>query len=154
MSRDLSPFPYKAKIAGWFLFTTGVILGILFAYFNLVINLPVFAIFSSFLENRYFTVFTTNFTDELVLISLIGGLFLILFSKCRKEEESDEIKTIYETLKAKAIFKALYYNTLIQLLSIVFIFGQGFFWVLVINLISVFILYLLFFEIMKRKILK
>ena len=70
MSKDLLPFPFKAKVAGWMLVVLGLILGTLFAFFNLVINLPVLAVFSSFLEEKYFAVFTTNVTDELTLLEL------------------------------------------------------------------------------------
>jgi uncharacterized membrane protein len=150
MSIDLSPFPFKAKVAGWMSVIAGLILGTLFAFFNLVINFPVLAIFSSFLEEKYFTVFTTNVTDELTLLLILGGMFLVVFSKDRLEEESDHSSKKLFEIKSKSMFKALYYNTIILFFSIIFVFGQGFFWVMILNLLSVFVLYLIILGINKR----
>ncbi|MDP3437305.1 MAG: hypothetical protein Q8S04_08675 [Bacteroidales bacterium] len=154
MSKELSPFPFKAKVAGWMLVVAGLILGTLFAFFNLVINLPVLAVFSSFMESRYFSVFTTNVTDEFTLLLIIGGMFLIVFSKDHREEESYEISAKLFELKSKSMFKALYYNTIVLFFSIIFIYGQGFFWIMVLNLLSVFVLYLIILVIKKREVNK
>lgn len=154
MRKNLSPFPFKAKVAGWISLVLGLILGTMFAFFNLIINLPVLALFSSFLEERYFAVFTTNVTDELTLLLILGGMFLIVFSKDRIEEESDETSEKLFDIKSKSMFKALYYNTLFLLFSIIFIFGQGFFWIMILNLISLFVLYLIILEINKRVAMK
>ncbi len=150
MSKDLLPFPFKAKVAGWMLVVLGLILGTLFAFFNLVINLPVLAVFSSFLEEKYFAVFTTNVTDELTLLLILGGMFLVVFSKDRIEEDSDELSQQLFNLRSKSMFKAVYYNTIFLFFSIIFIFGQGFFWVMILNLLSVFALYLIILGINKR----
>jgi len=48
------------------------------------------------------------------------------------------------------MFKALYYNTIFLFFSILFVFGQGFFWVMILNLLSVFVLYLVILAIKKR----
>jgi hypothetical protein len=150
MIKDLAPFPFKAKVAGWMLFIAGLILGTLFAFFNLVINFPVLAIFSSFLEEKYFTVFTTNVTDELTLLLILGGMFLVVFSKDHLEENSQESSEKLFEIRAKSMFKALYYNTILLFFSIIFVFGQGFFWVMILNLLSVFVLYLVILAINKR----
>src|SRR3989339_2046317 len=150
MIKDLAPFPFKAKVAGWMLFIAGLILGTLFAFFNLVINFPVLAIFSSFLEEKYFTVFTTNVTDELTLLLILGGMFLVVFSKDHLEENSQESSEKLFEIRAKSMFKALYYNTILLFFSILFVFGQGFFWVMILNLLSVFVLYLVILAIKKR----
>ncbi|GAB1472987.1 hypothetical protein MASR2M69_04280 [Bacteroidota bacterium] len=154
MKSELAPFPHRIKYIGWTLFCTGIVTGVLFAFFNLVINLPVLAIFSSFMETKYFAVFTTNFTDELTLLLLIGGIFMIVFSKERGEEDSIEVSEVFDRLRAKSMFKAIFYNTLILIFSILFIFGQGFFWVLVLNLLSIFVIYLIIFELSKRKAMR
>ncbi len=151
MNKELVPFPNSVKYVGWILISAGIILGILFAFFNVIINMPVFAIFSSFLETKYFAVFTTNFTDELTLLLLLGGVFLVVFSREKSEDMSEEKSLFYNKIRTRSLFKALYYNTFMLIFSILFIFGQGFFWVLVINLLSVFILYLFIFEVNKRR---
>jgi hypothetical protein len=154
MRKYFLPFPFKAKVAGWMSVVLGLILGSMFAFFNLVINMPVLAVFSSFLEERYFAVFTTNVTDELTLLLILGGMFLIVFSKDRLEEESDELSEKLFELRSKSMFKALYYNTIFLFFSIIFIYGQGFFWVMIFNLLSVFALYLIILGINKRVVTK
>ena len=153
MKREFMQFSYRSKIAGFILISAGIILAILFAFFNLVINLPVFAIVSSFLETKYFAFFTTNFTDELTLLLLLGGMFLVVFSK-EVDEDSTELSEVYNQIRFRSMFKAIFYNTLLLLFTIFFVFGQGFFWILVINLISIFVLYTVIFEINKRHLRK
>ncbi|MHC1780508.1 MAG: hypothetical protein AB9922_09755 [Bacteroidales bacterium] len=154
MNSELAPLSHRIKYLGWILFCAGIVTGVLFAFFNLVINLPVLAIFSSFMETKYFAVFTTNFTDELTLLLLLGGIFMIVFSKERGEEDSIDISEIFFKIRARSIFRAIFYNTLFLIFSILFIFGQGFFWVLVFNLLSIFVIYLIIFELSKRKAMK
>ena len=107
--------------------------------------MPVFAVYSSFLETKMFVTFRTQFADELILLLLITGLALIVFSR-EKTETEELIK-----LRADALVKSILINTLLLILSIVFIYGSGFIYVLVFNLFSIFIIYLVFFYLLRRK---
>ena len=100
---------------------------------------------SSFVETRLFTTFTTNFADELILLLMVAGSFLSVFSKERKELRR------YGLLRFRAAFRALLWNNLVLLFSILFIYGNGFLVVLVLNLFSVNILFQVFFFFLKRK---
>jgi hypothetical protein len=137
--------PYRWKWAGIFLALTGIVLAVMYLFFEFSFTIPVFALFSSFIETKVCTTFQTNFADELILFLLITGFGLLLFSKEKQETE------ILDKLRFQAIFKAMLTNTVCLLFSILFIYGSGFLAVMIFNLISVPFIYLLFFNIAKRK---
>jgi hypothetical protein len=136
---------YHFKIVGWLLILTSVPLTVVYSISNFKISLPVLAIYSSYLETNFFTVFTTNFADELILLLYLSGFFLVVFSKSKHELANASV------LRTVALFKAVFYNTLLLALSILFIYGNGFIFVLLINLFSTFIFYLCFFNWYKMK---
>jgi hypothetical protein len=107
--------------------------------------MPVFAVFSSFMETKTFETFTTNFADELILLLLVCGLGFIVFSK-----EKVETKNL-DSVRYQAISKAAVTNNIFLLFSILFVYGSGFIAVLVINLFSFSVLYLFIFYFLKKK---
>lgn len=137
--------PYPWKIAGWFLTLAGSVLGVLYNWFDFRFSMRVFAIYSSFLQTKMFKTFRTNFADELILLLLIIGLGLIIFSKEKIEFED------LDSARNKALARAVIVNNLFLLFSVLFIYGSGFISVLVFNLISFSLFYLFFFYILKRR---
>ncbi len=137
--------PYTWKLIGLFLTISGIISAVFYLWFDFRFTLPVFAVFSSFLETKMFTTFRTNFADDLTLLLLISGLALIVFSKEKIEYEN------LDSFRGRAFVKALIINNLFLFLSILFVFGSGFIAILVINLFSFSIFYLIFFYLMKQK---
>ena len=106
--------------------------------------MPVFAIYSAFVEKKIFTIFKTNVADELILILLISGLVLLVCTREKNEEQIHEIKRL------KAFYRAFFLNSGLLLISTLFVYGSGFFSVLIFNLISFPVLYLLFFYFYKK----
>jgi hypothetical protein len=140
--------PYPWKLAGWFLTLSGIALGVLYLWFDFRFSMPVFAIFSSFLETKMFVTFRTNFADDLILLLLIVGFGLIVLSKEKFEFEN------LDAARAKALVKAIISNNIFLLFSILFVYGSGFIAILVLNLFSLSLFYLIFFYFLKRKELK
>jgi hypothetical protein len=140
--------PYKFKWVGAVLVISGLLGLVFFLWFDFVLTLPVFAVFSSFFETRIFTTYRTNVADELIMLSFLCGFFLMAFSK--EKTESD----ILYKLRAKAFAKAILANMCLLVFSILFIYGNGFLAILLLNLFSVFIFYQAFFYVLKRKELK
>lgn len=136
--------PYRWKWAGIILVLAGIILAVLYLFFEFSFTMPVFAVFSSFIETKVFTTFQTNFADELVMLTLLTGLALISFSK-EKNEQQD-----FDSIRLRSIFRALMANTAFLIFSILFIFGSGFLGVLVLNVITLHVFYLIFFYAQKR----
>ncbi len=138
--------PYPVKFAGLFLTFAGLLLGVAYLWLDFRFSMPVFAIFSSFLETKMFVTFNTNFADELTMMLLFTGLSLIVFSKEKIESE------YLDSTRGKAMVKALFYNNIMLFFSILFIYGSGFIGMLVINLFSCSLFYLFFFSLMKYKL--
>jgi hypothetical protein len=137
--------PYRLKFAGMVLAFAGAISAIIYIFFDYKFKIPVFAVYSSFLSTKYFTSFKTNFFDELTLLLLISGLALIVFTKEKNETEG------LDSIRFRAFFRALIANTIFLLLSVIFVYGSGFIAILVVNIFSLFIFYLLFFYLRKRE---
>jgi hypothetical protein len=137
--------PYPLKLVGIFLTLTGLVFAVLYFWFDFRFTMPVFAVFSSFVETKIFATFRTNFADELTMLLLIAGLGLIVFSKEKTETENIDI------FRTKALANASIANTIFLLFSILFVYGSGFIAILVFNLISSSFFYLCFYYFLKNK---
>lgn len=144
MNNLLLPYPWK--IAGRILALAGIVLSVLYLMFGFRFTMPVFAIVSSFIETRVFVTFRTNFADELILILLISGFGLMVFSKEKNESEN------LNPLRDKAMAKASIVNNVLLLCVVLFVYGSGFLAILVLNMISLFIFYLVFFYALKCRL--
>ena len=137
--------PYPWKLAGWFLTLSGSVLGVLYTWFDFRFSIPVFAVYSSFLKTKMFETFRTNFADELILLLLIAGLGLMVFSKEKIEFEN------LDSARTKALVRAVILNNIFLFFCILFVYGSGFIAILVLNLFSLSLFYLLFFYLLKHK---
>ena len=138
-------FPYYYKAVGVILVLIAIVFSVLYLKFDLNYTIPVFAIVSIYLETKIFVISQSNFIDEITLILFVLGFGLIVFSK---EKNEFEFLRVY---REKALAKATIVNAFIKLFSIIFIYGGGFLGILVLNLFSVFIFYLLFFYVSLKK---
>ncbi|MDD5571041.1 MAG: hypothetical protein PHD97_07775 [Bacteroidales bacterium] len=143
MKNFLLPYPYK--FIGWFLVLIGVALGILYVWFNLRFIIPVFAVYSSYLETKMFVISRTNFADELILTSCLIGFFLIVFSVEKNETENLNL------IRAKALIKSFVLNNVFLFLSVLFVYGYGFVYILIFNVFSFSVFYLLFFYVLMHR---
>lgn len=144
-------FPNIIKIPAWILIVLGIVFGIIRFVFS--IKLPIFkigwpAIYSKFLETKYFFIMPADFSDEVPALFLLIGLFLLVFSKEKIEDE--EIHAI----RISSLFKALYINFLFLLVSILFTFGFGFIQLLFAQIFSFWIIYLVLFNFEKQQLRK
>jgi len=137
--------PRSFRLLGFIFTGTGVILLVLRFYYGIkpeLLNSNVFAIFSSYLESKYFEVTKNQLIEEIGGLFLLLGLFMITFSKEINEDE------IIKNIRLKAFFITAYLNTLFLILSLLFTFGFGFVYMMVLNLVLWFIIYLISFRIM------
>jgi hypothetical protein len=137
--------PYRFKWLGVFLVLAGMAGLVFYLWFDFIVTVPVFALVTSYLETSWFTIIQTNIADELIMLLLTTGFFLICFSRERKESEN------LDRIRARALWKAVMTNTIFLLFSVLFIYGNGFLAVILLNLFSLFIFYLAFFYFLKRK---
>jgi len=140
--------PYKFKWVGTVLVCLGMVGLVFYIWFDFRLILPVLAVVSSFLETKTFIILQTNVADELILLSFLAGFFFLIFSK-------EKTETVYlDQLRARAFSKAVVANMVLLLFSILFVYGNGFLAIILLNLFSGFIFYLIFFYFLKRKELK
>ncbi|MCU0289434.1 MAG: hypothetical protein MUF15_23935, partial [Acidobacteria bacterium] len=105
------PLSHRWKWAGAVIFIAGLISAACYIWFDFRFKVPVFAVYSSFLETKFFAVFRTNFSEELTLLLLISGLSLIIFSKEKNEFEGLDL------IRFRALFRALIVNNVLLFLS-------------------------------------
>jgi amino acid transporter len=139
---------YRYKIPGFILIFIGLILTILYFSVEFRFEMPVLAVFSSYIETRFFTTFSTNFADELTLLILLAGFSLVVFSKEKKEFD------FFQSLRINALVKTAIINVAFLIFSVMFIYGNGFIMILLLNMFFPFIVYLGIFNFMKFKEIK
>lgn len=132
--------PNRFRMPGIILTGAGLVLAFLYFAFDMRFKMPVFAVVSSFIKTRFFTGFTTNFADELVILVLLAGLTLIAFTR-----EKDECAG-YKALRYKALMAALLADSLFLFLTVLFIYGGGFIAIAILNIFLPLVLYILFFR--------
>lgn len=138
-------FPSQFKKIGWFLFIPGVLLGIVFlmsqsdiSFFDAkVFSLVEEAIFN---DTVFFSISENNILDEIAGIFIIIGALLIAFSKEKLEDE------FIAKIRLESLVWATYINYAILLLTILFIYDLVFFWVLVFNMFTILIFFIIRFN--------
>lgn len=150
LSKRLSRFllPHWWTYPGFLFF----LLGGAGAYFLFVKNLKleflqikVFAIYSQYFEKKYFSVISNDAGEEIVILMIITGLFLISFSRLRNETD----ETVW--LRVQALFISVFINTLILLLSAILVYGIGFLAIAIANCFLILLINSIVFEILLFK---
>jgi len=123
--------PHYMKNAGWFFFVIGIVA--LYLRFGAGIKpdwlqSKVFAIYSSIFEVRYFTFTENNISEEIGMLLTGLGLFLITLSKDKSESEATW------QLRERAFIFTVYFNAVVFLVCVLFIFGWGFLAYMAVNL--------------------
>lgn len=138
-------FPNQFKSIGWFLFIPGIILGMVFLILQSeysFLNVKVFSIAEQpfFGDTIFFTFPENNILDEISGILLIIGALLIAFSKEKSEDE------FISRIRLESLVWATYLNYAILMLTIVFVYDLIFFWVLVFNMFTLLIFFIIRFN--------
>ncbi len=138
-------FPNRFKKIGWLLFISGIILGVVseisqsdFAF----LNVKVFAIADQaiFGKTVFFTISESNILGEIVGLLLIIGAIFIAFSKEKSEDE------FISRIRLESLVWATYINYAILIFTIVFIYGLAFLDVLVFNMFTLLIFFIIRFN--------
>jgi hypothetical protein len=142
-------FPNRFKRIGWIVLVPTTILGILFIYFDhyelKFFDLKVFAIYSSdFTPSGGATtvmgLVKNNFTDEILGILFLVGAMFVAFSK-EKQEDEFIAKTRLESL-----VWATYINYAILLFCFLFFYGLVFLNVMIFNMFSILVFFIIRFN--------
>lgn len=136
--------PHKIKFVGIVLFLLGLVAAYLRFYIGLkpsYLTVPVFAVYSSFLETKTFQVIKNNVSEEITALLLLLGLFAINFSKEVIENEK------VDSLRLFSFASSVLLNTMILIFCVLFIFGFAFVNVLMFNMFSQLMIYQIIFRI-------
>lgn len=108
-----------------------------------IFNCKVFAIFNDFPfsnQPHYFSMIDDNIANELIGVLGILSLIFLAFSKEKQEDE------FIAKIRLDSLLWATYANYAILLISIIFIYGMPFFWVLVFNMYTILIVFIIRFH--------
>ena len=137
--------PHYLKRVGFVLSALGVVA---LMYSFLISNTPDFMDFNVYALIRqrflspveFFSVVETNFLDELIAGLLILGLGLISFSREKVEDE------FIAKTRLESLVWATYLNYGVLLLSVLFVYEMAFFKVMIVNMFTILIFFVIRFN--------
>jgi small-conductance mechanosensitive channel len=136
--------PNKFKIVGWCLFIPATILGIILTTTGFEINwlhANVFAVFSDFSgSSKLAGVIQTNLTNTVIGVLFIIGAMFVGFSKEKREDE------FIANLRLSSLLWAVWVNYILLLLAFLFVYGSNFLTVMIYNMFTVLIIFILRFN--------
>ncbi|MEO5985212.1 MAG: hypothetical protein ABIP80_06870 [Ferruginibacter sp.] len=137
--------PNKYKLIGWCLLIPAIVLGIFLSFtdfHSFPINTKVFAIYNQeFLgSSQSFSFIKTNITSTLVGILFIIGAMFVGFSKEKREDE------FIAKLRLSSLLWAVWVNYTLLFLSFLFVYGLGFLTVMMYNMFTILIIFIVRFN--------
>lgn len=146
-------FPSKYKKVGWFILLPTLIFGmytVVFDYEPAFLDIDVFAIFvDSFMGDvKNFGFVNNNILNEILGVLMIVSSILVAFSK-----EIDEDEFISK-IRLESLVWATYVNYIILLIAFLLVYDFSFFWVMVFNMFTILIFFIIRFNIQIRKFKK
>ncbi len=143
-------FPSKYKKIGWFIFIPTLLFGlfaIIFEYEPKFLNVKVFSFFSNnlFKEDIFFGMLNNNILDEILGILMVIGSILVAFSKEKDEDE------FISKIRLESLVWAVYLNYAILFLAILFVYSLSFLWVMIFNMFTILIFFIIRFNWQIRK---
>ena len=149
MSKFLLPNTYKPF--GWVFLCIGLAVGafvLISGYDSELIQTDVFAIYSNSIigkDSGFFKIVENNILDEIATMAIIVGGLLVGFSKEKVEDE------YIAKLRTDSLIWALVVNYSILLVATIFVYDFAFFDVLVFNMFTPLLFFILRFNFLKKK---
>jgi len=137
--------PRSFRFVGIIFFSMGLIIGMTRFYFGIkpeVLEIKVFAFYSSYLQTKFMQFISNNMIEELTGVFLISGLFLIAFSREKMEE------AYINAIRLKSFFISAYLNFFFLLTSLFFTYGLAFVYMLMLNMGVSLLIYIIAFRIL------
>jgi hypothetical protein len=134
--------PYEYKKIGWFIFIPATLFSVILLlsdFSDFKINTKVFALYSQELmgQSQWMKMVQTNISHTIAGLGFIIGALLIAFSREQKEDE------FIAQLRLSSLQWAVLLNYVLLLLSFLFIYGIGFLNVMLYNMFTVIILFII-----------
>ena len=139
-------FPSKFKRIGWFTLIPSAIIGLLILIYEyepsfLDFNVPAIFVDELFSVNKKtFRMVTNNILNEILGVLIIISTFLVAFSKEKSEDE------YISKIRFESLAWAVYFNYSILILTLLFIYDFAFLWVMVFNMFTVLLFFIVRFN--------
>jgi hypothetical protein len=137
--------PNRYKLIGWCLLIPAIILALVLHFGGLdafPVKASVFAIFNHeiFGKSQSFAFIETDITNTLVGVLFIAGAMFVGFSKEKQEDE------FIAKLRLSSLLWAVWVNYILLFLSFAFVYGTAFLTVMVYNMFTVMIIFIVRFN--------
>lgn len=137
-------FPNRYKRIGWILLVPSAILGVLILFFDYTfsnLDSKVFTIYSHSIggEKTFMGFLPGNYTNTIVGILFLTGAILVAFSKEKREDE------FIAKTRMESLVWATYVNYLVLAFCMLFFFNLEFLMVMVFNMFTILIFFILRF---------
>ena len=137
--------PHSWRKYGWVMLAITIALSIVILLSGYEIRWPnttVFAIYDDELMGKdvWFSFIQTEIGDELVSIGLIISALIVAFTKEKIEDE------FISSIRLKSLVWATYINHAILLLSIMFVFGMGFLNIMIFNMFTLLLFFIIKYQ--------
>ena len=139
-------FPNKFKSIGWFTLIPSAIIGLstlIYEYEPSFLDFNVPAIFVDELfsvNKKTFRMVTNNILNEILGVLIVISTFLVAFSKEKSEDE------YISKIRFESLAWAVYFNYAILILTLLFIYDFAFLWVMVFNMFTVLLFFIVRFN--------
>ena len=139
-------FPNKFKSIGWFTLIPSAIICLLTLIYEyepsfLDFNVPAIFVDELFSVNKKtFRMVTNNILNEILGVLIIISTFLVAFSKEKLEDE------YISKIRFESLAWAVYFNYAILILTFLFIYDFAFLWVMVFNMFTVLLFFIVRFN--------
>lgn len=139
----LALFPAKFRIWGLGIAVAGVLLAVLrfsFGYKPEFLNVNVFAVYSRYMDTKVFEVIRNQLIEEISGILVMTGLVIAALSRMKTEHDG------VNALRLKSFVISIMLNAVFFTGGLLFTFGLGYMFVLILNSVSMLIFYLAVFS--------
>ena len=146
-------FPNKYKKIGWLVLIPSTIIGLITLILEyepnfLDFNVPAIFIDEFFGEKQFLGIVNNNILNEIFGVLIIISSLLVAFSKEKSEDE------YISKIRLESLVWAVYVNYGILLFSFLFIFDLTFLWVMIFNMFTILIFFIIRFNWQISKIKK
>lgn len=137
--------PNRYKTIGWFILVPATIFGLILCYYDFGadwLSARVFAIATdgTFSNYKFFSLTNVNITNTVIGALFIIGAMLVSFSKEKQEDE------FIAELRLSSLLWAVCVSYILLLLAFIFVYGSPFLNVMVYNMFTVLIIFIVRFN--------
>ncbi len=138
--------PHSFRMVGWIMLALMVVPGLMIVFGNFelsFLDMDVFTVYDSGFPgiNTYFSMTDNNLTNEVVGILFLLGAVFVAFSKEKMEDE------FIAKIRLDSLLWAVYLNYAILLFCFLFFYGFGFMAVMILNMYSVLLFFIIRYHI-------